>query len=182
MKLCDRLVQCTNRRYGCKAEETSSESEDGSDSSSAVEETTNPCKYVTYECQHILFLSSFQLSISLVFSLYCQFYHLAIVNLGLFLTSIIHWRKPELGLRRTVDMLMTLMNFLMHVFHSLNVNSMSFFICICGAILVFFLYYSGKKLSYNSYSTLCHLLIHTTGNMSALAFYYISKSKLIDHS
>ncbi|GAB64450.1 hypothetical protein PCYB_011830 [Plasmodium cynomolgi strain B] len=169
MRIYDQIIQCTSRRYGSKTQETetSSESEDSTDSSSVTNDKITSCKY---------------LSLAMLFSLYCQFYYLAVPNTGLFLTSIIHWRKPELGLRRTIDMGMTFVNFLMHAIHSFNINSMCFFVCMCGAILIFVLYFAGKRFSYNSYSTLCHLLIHTTGTMSALAIYYISKSNLIDHS
>ncbi|ANQ05854.1 Uncharacterized protein PCOAH_00001130 [Plasmodium coatneyi] len=182
MRIYDRIIQCTNGRYGNKTEETSSESEGSTDSSSIMNEKINPSNYVTYECQHILFFSSFQLSFTLMFSLYCKFYVLAIFNTGLFLTSIIHWRKPTLGLRRTIDMTMVVMNFLMHAIHSFSINSMCFFVCICGAIFMTGLYLTGKKFNYNPYSTLYHLLVHTTGTMSALSIYYISKNKLIDHS
>ncbi|KJP89370.1 hypothetical protein AK88_01036 [Plasmodium fragile] len=183
MKMYDRIMQCTNGRHGNKAEESCSESEGSStDSSSVMSEKIDPCKYVTYECQHILFFSCFQLSLSLMFSLYCEFYYLAIFNTGLLLTSIIHWRNPKLGLSRTVDITMTLMNILMHLIHSFKINSMCFFVCICGAIFMFILYFAGKRFSYNSYSTLYHLLIHTTGTMSSLSIYYISKNKLIDRA
>ncbi|GAW78948.1 hypothetical protein, conserved [Plasmodium gonderi] len=182
MRIYDRIVQCTRNCYKHKGEESILECEKNSDDLDTKEEKVNPCKYVTYECQHILFLSSFQLSISLIFSFYCKFYHLALVNTGLFLTSIIHWRKPELGIRRTVDMAMALMNFLSHAVHSFNINSQCFFVCLFGGIIIAILYLTGKKFSCNSYSTLYHLLLHTTGNMSALTIYYISKDKMIDHS
>ncbi|EUD66629.1 hypothetical protein C922_02950 [Plasmodium inui San Antonio 1] len=182
MMIYDRIIQCTKRRYKSKDEETSSESEDSTDSSSVIKEKMNPRKYVSDECQHILFLSSFQLSLALIFSLFCKIYYLAFLNIALFLTSIIHWWNPELGLRRTIDMTMTATNFLMHLIHSFTINSMCFFVCICGGILIVILYFVGKRFSYNSYSTVCHLLIHTTGSISSLTIYYISKNKLIDHS
>ncbi|SBT75182.1 conserved Plasmodium protein, unknown function [Plasmodium ovale] len=139
-------------------------------------------KYVSYECEHILFFSSFQLSISLMFSLYCKIYHLAALNTGLFLTSILHWRKPEMGTRRSIDMFMAFLNLLAHALFSLNTNSLCAFVCTCAVILVATFYFVGKKYSYNSYSTIYHLLIHTVGNASALAMYYIYRKKEIDYA
>ncbi|SOV12977.1 conserved Plasmodium membrane protein, unknown function [Plasmodium sp. gorilla clade G2] len=140
------------------------------------------CKYVSYECEHILFLSSFQLSFSFIFSMYCQFYYLSIINMGLFVTSILHWRKPELGLRRNIDIAMMLCSIIMHIIYSFYINSLCVFICFCTSVLLASLYFIGKKFSYNSYSTLYHLFIHTLGNLSAITIYYISKKKYINNS
>ncbi|CDO63582.1 conserved Plasmodium membrane protein, unknown function [Plasmodium reichenowi] len=140
------------------------------------------CKYVSYECEHILFLSSFQLSFSFIFSMYCKFYYLSIINMGLFVTSILHWRKPELGLRRNIDIAMMLCSIITHIIYSFYINSLCVFICFCSSILVASFYFIGKKFSYNSYSTLYHLSIHTIGNLSAITIYYISKKKFINNS
>ncbi|SOS77676.1 conserved Plasmodium membrane protein, unknown function [Plasmodium sp. gorilla clade G1] len=140
------------------------------------------CKYVSYECEHILFLSSFQLSFSFIFSMYCEFYYLSIINMGLFVTSILHWRKPELGLRRNIDIAMMLCSIIMHIIYSFYINSLCVFICFCSSILIASFYFIGKKFSYNSYSTLYHLSIHTIGNLSAITIYYISKKKFINNS
>ncbi|SPJ09603.1 conserved Plasmodium membrane protein, unknown function [Plasmodium sp. DRC-Itaito] len=140
------------------------------------------CKYVSYECEHILFLSSFQLSFSFIFSMYCEFYYLSILNIGLFITSILHWRKPELGLRRNIDIAMMLCSIIMHIIYSFYINSLCVFICFCSSVLVASFYFIGKKFSYNSYSTLYHLSIHTIGNLSAITIYYISKKKFINNS
>ncbi|KYO01270.1 putative membrane protein [Plasmodium gaboni] len=140
------------------------------------------CKYVSYECEHILFLSSFQLSFSFIFSMYCQFYYLSIINMGLFVTSILHWRKPELGLRRNIDIAMMLCSIIIHIIYSFYINSLCVFICFFTSVLLASLYFIGKKFSYNSYSTLYHLFIHTIGNLSAITIYYISKKKYINNS
>ncbi|SBT74744.1 conserved Plasmodium protein, unknown function [Plasmodium malariae] len=168
--------------YNRKVEGSDSEME--SDSSCCIEESKkkNNCKYVSYECEHILFFSSFQLSLAFMFSIYCKFYYLAILNAGLFITSILHWRKPELGLRRTVDIIMMAINLLIHAFFSFSINSLCVFIWVSAGSLLIMFYFVGKKFSYNSYSTIYHLLIHTIGNATALAIYYISREKIIDYS
>ncbi|SOV75085.1 conserved Plasmodium membrane protein, unknown function [Plasmodium sp. gorilla clade G3] len=140
------------------------------------------CKYVSYECEHILFLSSFQLSFSFIFSMYCEFYYLSLINMGLFVTSILHWRKPELGLRRNIDIAMMLCSIIMHIIYSFYINSLCVFICFCSSVILASFYFIGKKFSYNSYSTLYHLCIHTIGNLSAITIYYISKKKYINNS
>ncbi|CAA9986178.1 conserved Plasmodium membrane protein, unknown function [Plasmodium knowlesi strain H] len=182
MRIYDRIIEYTHGRYGNKTEETSSESEESTDSPSIMKEKMPHCKYVTELCQHILFFSSFQLSFALMFSLYCQFYYLAIFNSGLLLSSIIHWNKPTLGLRRKIDITMAFINCIIHAIYAFSINSMCFFVWLLATIFMIVLYLTGKRFSYNSYSTLYHLLVHATGTMSALSIYYISKNKLIDHS
>ncbi|CRG98077.1 conserved Plasmodium protein, unknown function [Plasmodium gallinaceum] len=138
------------------------------------------CKYVSYESEHILFLSSFQLAFALMFCIYCELYYLSIMNVGLLTTSLLHWNKPELGLRRSIDILMAIMNIIIHIIYSFQINIYCVLICFISTILVTTSYLIGKKFSYNSYSAIFHLFIHTTGNFTALTIYYYAKKKSIN--
>ncbi|CRG98441.1 conserved Plasmodium protein, unknown function [Plasmodium relictum] len=140
------------------------------------------CKYVSYECEHILFLSSFQLFFAFMFCVYCELYYLSILNFSLLTTSLLHWRKPELGMKRKLDIVVTILSIIVHLIYSFYINSLCVFICFFSSILVATSYFTGKKYSYNSYSTICHLFIHTIGNFTAITIYYYAKKKSINSS
>ncbi|SCM25092.1 conserved Plasmodium protein, unknown function [Plasmodium berghei] len=151
-----------------------------SDSDSVKLRKQNPKKYVSYECEHILFSSSFQLIIPILFSLYCKLYYMSIFDIFLFITSFLHWRNPELGLRRDNDMLMVLLNSIAKGFFAFSTNSMCAFIFLFGVITIVSLYWIGQKFNYNAYSTLCHLSLHSVGTFSTITLYYFSKELSID--
>ncbi|KEG03534.1 hypothetical protein YYE_01558 [Plasmodium vinckei vinckei] len=140
----------------------------------------DPKQYVSYECGHILFSSSFQLLIPIIFSLYCKFYYMSIIDICLFLTSIIHWRKPELGIRRNIDMFMVLINTITKGLFAFTSSSLCVFIYACGIITTASLYWIGQKLHNNKYGTLFHLTMHSCGIFGVLNLYYFSRELSID--
>ncbi|VTZ69695.1 conserved protein, unknown function [Plasmodium chabaudi chabaudi] len=137
-------------------------------------------KYVSYECGHILFSSSFQLLMPILFSLYCKLYLMTLIDVFLFITSVVHWRKPELGIRRDSDMFMVLINTIAKGLFAFTTNSLCVFIYACGFISTITLYWIGQRLSYNEYSTLFHLSMHSIGIFATLNLYYFSKEFSID--
>ncbi|CAD2098515.1 conserved Plasmodium protein, unknown function [Plasmodium vinckei lentum] len=151
-----------------------------SDADSVELRKKDPKKYVSYECGHILFSSSFQLLMPILFSLYCKFYYMSIVDICLFITSVLHWRKPELGMRRNIDMFMVLVNTIAKGLFAFTTSSVCVFIYACGIISTTSLYWIGQKLNYNKYSTLFHLTMHSIGIFGALNLYYFSREFNID--
>lgn len=142
--------------------------------------TKKNCKYVTYECEHILFLSSFQIWFALLFSFYCGHYKIFCFNILLVLTSLMHWYKPELGPRRNTDIAVLITNVFLHLYFSFNIDTFCFCLSICYVIVATTLYFIGKKLNKWSFSTFFHVFIHTLGAFTAIFVYYYAREKQIN--
>ncbi|PFH31051.1 hypothetical protein BESB_033240 [Besnoitia besnoiti] len=59
--------------------------------------------FVTEEAARLLWKSACSLILNPVVAFYCQCYTLASLGALVFTTSIVHWWRPQLGIRRTVD-------------------------------------------------------------------------------
>jgi len=59
---------------------------------------------MSYDYSKFLFFSSFSIGISAVIAYIMNDLYISVYLLLLFLTSINHWRKPEYGLRRNIDL------------------------------------------------------------------------------
>lgn len=137
-------------------------------------------KHVTYECEYILFLSSFQIWFPLLFSYFCGFYKLFFLNSLLVLTSFMHWHNPELGPKRTTDIIVLVINITVHFFFSLNISMFCFCISNIYIIVATTFYFVGKSLNKWDFSTFFHVFIHTFGVCAAITIYYFAREKEIN--
>ncbi|VWU51937.1 conserved membrane protein, unknown function [Hepatocystis sp. ex Piliocolobus tephrosceles] len=167
-----------SKREENKIENSSNNNNNTNDST----DSKNNNIYVSYECGHILFYSSFQLVFFLLFSLHYRIYFLSIFNTGTVVMAFLHWSKPRLGLKRNIDFLMSFLNSVAHLYVACQISINSILLFFFNFILTTTLYFMGKHYNYNVYSTLYHASIHFTNNITVLTLYYMFTKKAIEHS
>ena len=108
---------------------------------------------------------------SLLYSLYKKQYKFAVYPLGIFITSINHWRQPMNGWRRTLDQTAVRLAFISHTYNAFGLtNFVPYSITMAISAIFYPLgYYFQYK--YIPMSTFCHSLMHIGANIGNLILY-----------
>ena len=121
------------------------------------------------------FKSSFLCLISIWYALYKKRYNLVIAPIGVFITSINHWRKPEKkSIRRKIDLAVVYLALFYQVYKTRkNRNFLLYLITIAMGGLMHKL---SKYMNTGSYveddiSAWLHTLLHLYGNVGNLIIY-----------
>jgi hypothetical protein len=136
-------------------------------------------KYILqYEQYILIYYVSYLSLISFIYAIIQQHYNMCMVPLGVFITSINYWRKPDYSWRRYIDIFYVSCCLIYQIIKSYN-SEYGLLYCIVVFIGIMFFplgnYLSDKKLYW--LSTYAHIMVHIIGNISNIIL-YSSKNKL----
>jgi len=124
-----------------------------------------------------IFLTS---NISLISAIYGYQYNTHLIKLWLlplctYVNSANYWRKPELGWRRNIDILVTCSSLVCQniiVYNGIKPISPHYHLLITMSVAMYpigYLFYWNK---WYKMSTLSHMLLHILGNLAHISLYY----------
>ncbi|OEH73797.1 hypothetical protein cyc_06286 [Cyclospora cayetanensis] len=124
-------------------------------------------RYLPVECERLLFLSALFLCLNPIGAFYFGCVGMGCLSLLLFVTSLLHWCRPRLGWRRTVDIFTA--RFVVLTFCFITVNSAPPLVCtvyLWAFLLVLALHALGWRFARHQRhleGTLCHVCLHCVG-------------------
>jgi len=100
-----------------------------------------------------------------------KLYDLSFFSFLVFITSLLYWRKPRKNIIRTIDMSISTITLLYHIWRAIRARNNRYPLFATGALLCYPLgwYYHNKKKYW--LSIYCHAILHITGNLSNLYLY-----------
>ena len=107
-----------------------------------------------------------------IYALYQGYYDLAPVPLGVWLTSINYWRKPDYSWRRYVDMFYVYIALTYQVVRAYKAQNATLYYAILAIGVLFYpigVFFHKRGDSW--LSTLCHGQVHVFGNISNVILY-----------
>ena len=107
-----------------------------------------------------------------LYGLYKKHYDIALINFGVFLTSIMYWCKPTNCWRKTLDVTYVKFAFFYNILRAINSEySIIYFITLIISIFFYQLgvYLYNKKLYWES--TYAHSMVHIFANLSYIILY-----------
>lgn len=132
--------------------------------------------YISAENGALLFKSSLLILFPLCFAFYLNLKDFGYVTLIVFCTSINHWRKPRLGIRRVTDVAAVLSAYIYHVIAAIWRSPLLFLILwlfFTTIAICCYLYGRNKSSTGNAYiGTLCHIALHALSCISNIILYY----------
>ena len=108
---------------------------------------------------------------SMLYSLYKKQYKFAVYPLGIFITSINHWRQPMNGWRQTLDQTAVRLAFISQTYNAIGLtNFLPYSITMAISAIFYPLgYYFQYK--YLPMATFCHSLMHIGANIGNIILY-----------
>ena len=124
------------------------------------------------EQSYFIWKASWLSLISCLYAIYQNYIDLALVPGGVFITSLIYWRKPDYSWRRTLDMNYVRVALLYQILRSYGAEyGMPHFLSMILAVSCFPLswkYYNDNRLWESVY---IHCLVHLFGNIGNIILY-----------
>ena len=119
---------------------------------------------------HLLYKSSHITIITVCFAIYNKKLGYAISNATVLVTSLLYWKNPTYGSRRTIDIYAVTTAFVYHTYTSTGTlySKEYYYFTVLGIvsyIISWKLYYN----QYHFYSVLFHLFLHVFANMGNIA-------------
>jgi len=109
---------------------------------------------------------------SSLWAMYQHYYDLSFVCMGVYLTSVNYWRKPDYSWRRYVDMIAVKVAFAYHLFCAYGAEYCVWYIAfVCAAL---FSYYMGIVLFRQNLiwlSVFAHCMLHVFANVGNYVLY-----------
>ena len=121
---------------------------------------------------NILFVLSFLILFTAIYAFSKKSYDVFVFCVLVFLTSINHWRDPQFGFRRNVDMFVVNLGFIYLFLRAiiLGIDSILFWTCFALVAICFaatwHLYHQGHIWM----STLVHCVLHFCGNYTVILY------------
>jgi hypothetical protein len=138
-----------------------------------VERTREPrVEFFPKEQSNVIFAFSFLIGLSAIYAFYKKQYDIFLVSILIFITSLDHWRDPQYGFRRNLDIFVVSAGFVYLCIRAIirKIKSRLFWFSFIAVILSFYiswhLYYQGHVWL----STISHCILHICGNMSVILF------------
>ena len=97
--------------------------------------------FVPYKYSKFLFLSSFSMLIASLISYIMNDSYITLYFFILFITSINHWRRPEYGIRRNIDLFIVMMGFFMLLWQLCLLKSEFNRYCLCCMLICCIIFY-----------------------------------------
>ena len=106
-----------------------------------------------------------------IYAITQNYYDLALVPLGVWITSLTYWKKPTYGWRRNLDMIYVVSGLCYQLYRSLDAENRNAYIIILSVGVIF--YPISNIILPNSawLSTIAHSMVHILGNISNLVLY-----------
>ena len=123
-------------------------------------------EFLPKEQANVIFATSFLILFTAMYAFYKSYYDVAFMCILVFATSINHWRDPQFGFRRNVDMVAVIVGFAYLFVRAimLGIQSILFWACFAAVGICFagtwHLYHQGHVWM----STLVHCILHLFGN------------------
>ncbi|KEP61981.1 UNVERIFIED_CONTAM: hypothetical protein HHA_205280 [Hammondia hammondi] len=143
--------------------------------STTVEKPAVAVPFVTEDAAKLLWRSACSLVANPVVAFYCQCYALASLGAVVFATSIIHWWRPLLGIRRTIDVTAVVIVASIHWLTALFLTDITFqavyFLITWTGVLC---YFGGCILAARGHSmpgAWCHVGLHSICTVGNLCLY-----------
>jgi hypothetical protein len=124
------------------------------------------------EYSNLIFALSSLIALSAIYAFYKKKYDIFLLCVLILITSLDHWRDPQYGFRRDLDVFVVCVGFVYLFYLGIirKVKSRSFWACFILVVVLFPLswhfYYQGHMLL----STISHCVLHICGNMSVILF------------
>ena len=126
---------------------------------------------ISYNYSKFLFFSSFSMLISALIATYMNDKYITIYFFLLFLSSINHWRKPEYGLRRNIDLLLVnvgIIALLSQICLLKNEFCRHVYACLAFCCLIFYIIENILVYMLNVKWIIFHMSIHMYVSLTAL--------------
>ena len=138
--------------------------------------TEDGCILYPEQCYYLCKISISSLIASL-YALYKEYYELALIPFGVFLTSINYWIHPDYGWRRKLDIIYVSCSLTYQVTRAYRAENAYYYYALLGIGISSFplgvLYRNNVRAS-----TFLHSLVHIFGNISNIVLYSGSIPKL----
>ena len=117
------------------------------------------------------FYSSWSAIISILYALYKRLYVFALLNLYVLITSLFFWKKPQKGLRRKIDFVITNITFLYHIYLAMIINCYSYL--FNSIIIIYLFFYCRECLVKKNYklSSKIWSFVHLFANINNIILY-----------
>lgn len=120
----------------------------------------------------LLFWTSFLILFTAIYAFIKRKYDISAFCFLVFITSLNHWRDPQFGFRRNLDVAAVCLGF-MYIFLRailINVRSLVFWTCYLVVVLLFGVGWNIYDMGYVWESTYSHCLLHFFGNVAVVLF------------
>lgn len=128
---------------------------------------------ILYKPQYVfIWRFSFVSLISAIYALYNNYYDIAIVPGGVFVTSITYWWKPNKSWRRNIDILYVKIALFYQIIRAIGADyALLYYLTTLTSIYFFYIgvYYYNKRNYW--YSTYAHCMLHLIANIANIILY-----------
>jgi len=128
--------------------------------------------FLSKDQSDLLFWISFLILFTAIYAFIKRKYDISAICFIVFITSLNHWRDPQFGFRRNLDIAAVCLGFMYIFLRAIlnNVRSLVFWTCYLAVVLLFGVGWHIYDMGYVWESTYSHCLLHLCGNVAVVLF------------